>query len=159
MSSSSHQADNTSSSPTKRDSDPPAQSPTPVPPSPPQNATEDRNTTPATPTIAMLQPIPSFKLKETFPANWLLNTSTTANNTNVKTGLSVPVGRPKTPRNRNRRGLTIKTPLPNPFLSVGGGASQSPEKKNVLSRMTTPADSPTTPNSRMMFKMDDLDEK
>ncbi|KAF2448526.1 hypothetical protein P171DRAFT_481589 [Karstenula rhodostoma CBS 690.94] len=154
MSSSPAQASNpanASGSPTKRDSNPSAQSPA-------QNATGGHDTTPTTAAITIPQAQPIPKPKGNFPAGWLHSDNNTNNGGIDKTGFSIPVGRPTTPRRRNRNGLTINTERPNPFLNVGGMAS--PEKtEEASSKMTTPAESPTTPNSRMIFKMDGVDEE
>ncbi|KAL5433775.1 hypothetical protein PMIN07_000821 [Paraphaeosphaeria minitans] len=138
---------NNSASPTKRDPSLITPSAIPLPPSPPQDSDTPKcgHPTPVTPAI----PIP--KPKASSPAVWLQNKTNTNTAAPAKTGFSVPVGRPPS---RNRRRLTINTPLPNPFLDAR--LSESPEKNKLLSsKMTTPADSPTTPNSRMMFKMDE----
>ncbi|OAG04794.1 uncharacterized protein CC84DRAFT_1218216 [Paraphaeosphaeria sporulosa] len=151
-----HSSDKSTST-TKRDPGPTTPSAIPLPPSPPQDTTtKGGDSTPATPAIAIPQSASASasKLKASFPAGWPHSNTNLNTAAPAKTGFSVPVGRPKTPRSRNRRGLTISTPLPNPFLNVR--ASESPEKNRPLSsKMTTPAESPTTPNSRMIFKMDD----
>ncbi|KAL1593762.1 hypothetical protein SLS60_010494 [Paraconiothyrium brasiliense] len=99
------------------------------PSSPPPMASEDRDLAPQTSPILILRP-PKVR-----------------SNTHPYT---VPDGRPSL-TNRNRRGLTINTERPNPFLN-SRALTPSPPKSSFGAQ--TPAESPTTPNSKMIFPME-----
>jgi hypothetical protein len=155
MSSPSHRISsptNTADSPPKDESDLRATSPTPGATSPPQKISENRNSDAPTSAIDIPQAQTVTKPRPNFPPGWLRG-GNAGGNGNGKTGFGVPVGRPKTPR--NRRGLSINTERPNPLLDPRP-ATPSPEKlsSKLSSKMTTPAESPTTPNSRMIFPLE-----
>jgi hypothetical protein len=138
------------SDPAKMAGSPPKEDANPPKTSPPEKMAEDHDTNAPTSAIDIPQAQTATKPDRNFPAGWL-HSSKGGGNKNGKSGFSIPVGRPKTPR--NRRGLTITTARPNPLLDPRP-ASASPTKSKSSSNMGTPAESPTTPNSRMIFPLE-----
>lgn len=127
----------------------------PTPPIPiPRSSTK----TPCKPSLPLRHPLPH--LPPSLPSSQLHPNTITPGRPPTSTQTTTPFS---SATRRNTRNLAITTTTPgthrhNPLLSARGGLpfspGSSPSKSRAGSKMTTPAESPTTPNQRMIFEME-----